>query len=117
MLTGIRLRAHPKPYQKQILSQWMGSARTIWNAKCEEERYHTRFARRFCLMGTYAPIDQSFSQYKHKTPSRCLPSWKGLFQHHTSQECAACGHTHPENRRSQSRLIGSSVALASSSSD
>ncbi len=65
MLTGIRLKAHPTLEQKKVLSQWMGCAKTIWNAKCEDERYHTRFARKYYPVGTYAPVDQSFAQYKH----------------------------------------------------
>ena len=32
----------------------------------EDERYMTRFAQRFCSIGTYAPIDTKFSQYKDK---------------------------------------------------
>lgn len=63
---GIRLKASPTPHQKKLLSQWMGCAKTIWNAKCEEERYHTRFARKYYPIGTYAPIDTKFSQYKDK---------------------------------------------------
>ena len=43
----------------------MGCARVIWNAKCDDERYMTFFARRFCPIGTYAPIDQTYSQYKN----------------------------------------------------
>ncbi len=58
MLEGIKLKANPNPSQKLLLSQWMGSAKTIWNAKCDDERYMTRFARKYCAMGTYAPIDQ-----------------------------------------------------------
>ena len=65
-MQGIRLQAHPNIKQKKILSQWMGCARLIWNAKCEDEAYMTRFARRYCPLGTYAPIDQTFSQYKSK---------------------------------------------------
>ena len=41
MLTGIRLQAHPTPQQRQVLSQWMGCSRFIWNAKCDEHRYYT----------------------------------------------------------------------------
>ena len=44
----------------------MGCAKTIWNAKCEDERYMTRFARKYCVMGIYAPVDQIFSKYKNK---------------------------------------------------
>ena len=66
MLLGIKLKAYPNAQQQQILNQWMGCARVIWNAKCEDERYMTRFARRYCPMGTYAPIDQSYAQYKNQ---------------------------------------------------
>ena len=65
-MQGIRLQAHPNLKQKKILSQWMGCARLIWNAKCEDEAYMTRYARHYCPIGTYAPIDQTFSQYKSK---------------------------------------------------
>lgn len=65
MLTGVRLKARPTLEQRKKLSQWMGCAKTIWNAKCEDERYHTQFARKYHPIGTYAPIDQSFAQYKH----------------------------------------------------
>ncbi|WOG29223.1 helix-turn-helix domain-containing protein [Endozoicomonas sp. 8E] len=36
MLRGIRLKANPTDQQKLVLSQWMGCARVIWNAKCDE---------------------------------------------------------------------------------
>lgn len=64
MLLGIRLKANPTEHQKQILSQWMGCARFIWNAKCDEERYYATFARKFFPIGTYAPIDQTTAQFK-----------------------------------------------------
>lgn len=66
MLLGIRLKANPTPRQKLILSQWMGCARFIWNAKCDEERYYSTFARKYYPIGTYAPIDQKTSQFKNK---------------------------------------------------
>ncbi|WCI48156.1 helix-turn-helix domain-containing protein [Pseudomonas aeruginosa] len=47
MLTGIKLRANPTSHQKLILSQWMGCARSIWNAKVEEERYYRTYARKY----------------------------------------------------------------------
>ena len=50
MLTGIRLRANPTPHQKQVLSQWMGCARSIWNAKVDE-RYYCTFARKYYPIG------------------------------------------------------------------
>lgn len=72
MLTGIKLRANPTSHQKLILSQWMGCARSIWNAKVEEERYYRTYARKYCTIGTYAPIDQTTSQFKSKELSPWL---------------------------------------------
>ena len=72
MLMGIKLQAKPTREQKYILSKWMGCARFIWNAKCEEERYYTRFARRYFPIGTYAPVDQKYSQFKNKMLSPWL---------------------------------------------
>lgn len=74
MLLGIRFKLYPKDKQKQILSQWMGGARFIWNAKCDEERYHTVFARKYYKIGTYAPIDQKTSHFKNKELSPWLYS-------------------------------------------
>lgn len=64
MLTGIRLKANPTDHQRLILSQWMGCARFIWNAKCDEYRYHSSYARKYCPIGTFAPVDQKYSQFK-----------------------------------------------------
>lgn len=66
MLTGIKLRANPTSNQKLILSQWMGCARLIWNAKVDEEKYYCTFARKYYPIGTYAPVDQKASQFKSK---------------------------------------------------
>jgi putative transposase len=64
MLMGIKLQAHPTEEQKLVLSQWMGCARFIWNAKCDEHRYFNIFARKYHPIGVYAPIDCSYAQYK-----------------------------------------------------
>jgi hypothetical protein len=50
MLMGIRLQAHPSKQQKLILSRWMGCARFVWNAKCEEENYLRCFARKYLVV-------------------------------------------------------------------
>lgn len=71
MLLGVRFKAKPTAHQKQILSQWMGCARSIWNAKCDEEYYYATFARKYYPMGTYAPIDQTTAQFKN----RALTPW------------------------------------------
>lgn len=70
MLMGIRLQAHPTVQQKSTLSQWMGCARFIWNAKCDEDRYLRTFARKYMPIGSYA-ADQTTSQFKSKE----LSSW------------------------------------------
>ena len=72
MLTGIKLRANPTSNQKRVLSQWMGCARSIWNAKADEERYYRTFARKYYPIGTYAPIDQKAAQFKSKELSPWL---------------------------------------------
>lgn len=64
MLTGIKFACRPTAAQKKILSQWMGCARFIWNGKCDEERYHRSYARNYCPVGTFAPVDKTYSQFK-----------------------------------------------------
>lgn len=66
MLTGVKFKANPTKAQKEILSQWMGCARVIWNAKCQEERYYSTFARKYRAIGTFAPIDQKYSHFKSR---------------------------------------------------
>jgi putative transposase len=65
-MRGVRFRAYPTAEQKLVLSQWMGCARVIWNAKCAEEAYYRAFALKYYPIGTYAPIDQTYSQFKSK---------------------------------------------------
>lgn len=72
MLLGIKLKASPTCYQKAVLSQWMGCARFIWNAKCDEDRYYTTFARKYCAIGTYSPLDQTYAHFKSKALSPWL---------------------------------------------
>jgi len=66
MLTGVKFRAHPNSKQKLVLSQWMGCARFIWNAKVDEEKYYRTFALKYYPIGTYAPVDQKAAQFKSK---------------------------------------------------
>lgn len=66
MITGIKLQAHPTKEQRRILSQWMGCARFIWNAKCAEDLYLTQFAKLYLPLGTYPEVNQSYSQYKNR---------------------------------------------------
>lgn len=71
MLTGISLRAHPTEMQKLILSQWMGCSRFIWNAKCDEDKYLSTYAKRYLPIGIYPLANQTYSQYKDKE----ITSW------------------------------------------
>ena len=64
MLTGIKTHFYPDPDMAATLSQWIGCARVIYNAKCEEDAYLRKFASRYLPVGTFPPIDKSFSQYK-----------------------------------------------------
>ncbi len=72
MLMGITLQAHPTGAQKKTISQWMGCARFIWNAKCEEEKYLHTFSKRYLPVGTYPEADQTYSQYKNQELSPWL---------------------------------------------
>ena len=77
----------------------MGCARFIWNAKCDEDRYLGSFARKYMPTGTYAPIDQKFSQYKDgdlspwlsECPSQLLRNsavnWYQTYQKFLKGEC------------------------------
>ena len=70
MLMGCKLKANPTREQKRVLSQWMGCARFIWNAKCEENHYLASFAKRYLPLGTLPSVDQTYAQYKTE-----LSSW------------------------------------------
>ena len=99
MLMGIRLQAKPTKQQKLVLSQWMGCARFVWNAKCDEDKYLTAYARRYLPVGTYPPIDQKYSQYKdqelspwlNKCPSQILrnsvSNWMDTYKKFLKGQC------------------------------
>ena len=72
MLKGIFLKANPTREQKIILSQWMGCARFVWNAKYDEDEYLCSFAKKYLPIGTFPKADQSFSQYKNRELSPWL---------------------------------------------
>src|SRR5688572_26056871 len=64
-LTGIKFKAYPTGEQKHTLSQWIGCARFIYNAKCDDDKYlRTFLAHSLRLTGQNVPIDQTYSQYK-----------------------------------------------------
>lgn len=64
MITGIQYSAAPTSKQAITFAQWMGCCRIVWNAKTEEDRYLRKFATWCMPVGTYPPIDKSYSQYK-----------------------------------------------------
>ncbi len=70
MLNGYKFRLYPTPEQQQILLQWIGCQRLIYNAKVQEDRYFRRFARRMVgTAGEPIPVDQQYSQFiTDKTP-------------------------------------------------
>jgi putative transposase len=70
-LTGVKFRAYPTQEQKLIISKWIGCARFIYNAKCDEDLYYRAFlCHSLALTGEKIPIDQTYSQFKTE-----LSSW------------------------------------------
>ena len=81
MLTGIQLRAYPTEHQKLILSQWMGCARFIWNAKCDEDKYFRGFASKFTPFSDYYETqDQKYSHFKSDELSAWLKDCPSTIQ-------------------------------------
>lgn len=64
MLTGIRTHFHPDDAMAHTLSQWIGCARVIYNAKCDEDRYLRKFASRYMPIGTFPEVNKTASQFK-----------------------------------------------------
>ena len=69
MLNGYKFRLYPNTEQEQILLQWIGCQRVIYNAKVQEDRYYRRFQRRMVgTVGMEVPVDQQYSRFiSHKT--------------------------------------------------
>ncbi len=64
MLNGYQFRLYPNPEQEQILLQWIGCQRLIYNAKVQEDRYFRRFARHMVgTAGMPIPVDQEYSRF------------------------------------------------------
>ena len=64
MQTGKRFRAYPTPAQEQILLQWIGHQRFIYNAKVSEDRYYRTFSKKaVSLSGTPVPVDQEYARF------------------------------------------------------
>lgn len=53
----------------QVLRQWIGHQRFIYNAKVQEDRYFRTFARKSLQhVGHYAPVDQQYAHFKKEAP-------------------------------------------------
>ena len=64
MLNGYKFRLYPTPEQQQILLQWIGCQRLIYNAKVQEDRYYRRFQQRMVgTAGGEIPLDQEYSRF------------------------------------------------------
>ena len=64
MLNGYKFRLYPSPEQEQILLQWIGGQRLIYNATVQEDRYFRRVAQRMVgTAGEEIPIDQQYRQF------------------------------------------------------
>lgn len=98
MQTGIRYRAYPSVEQAESLSQWIGCARVIWNAKCDEDQYLRSFASKYLPIKTYAQPDKSYGQYKTELtpwlkdcPSQILRNsatiWANTYQNFFKKRC------------------------------
>ena len=77
MLNGYKFRLYPNQEQQQILFQWIGCQRLIYNAKVQEDRYFRQFAQRMVgTAGEPIPVDQQYSQFiTDRTPFlRAVPS-------------------------------------------
>lgn len=85
MILGVKFRAYPTEEQKLILSQWMGCARFIWNAKCDEDKYYRTFAQKFTIIKQYyLTQDQSYSHFKSKDLSPWLSDCPSQILRNTS---------------------------------
>ena len=64
IINGIKYRVHPTPEMANILSQWIGHQRFIYNAKVGEDKYFRTFSRKsLSLAGIKPPVDQKYSQF------------------------------------------------------
>ncbi len=89
MQIGNRFRLYPTAAQVKLLLQWIGCQRYIYNAKCREDAYFQRFARKsLSHTGQHAPIDQQYSQFKTEqtpwlgeVPSQILRNGAVLWKH------------------------------------
>ena len=64
-MKGQLFQLYPTKNQAKTLLDWIGCQRFIYNAKVSEDRYFRAFSRKsLSLTGNYAPVDQTYSQFK-----------------------------------------------------
>jgi putative transposase len=63
--SGVKFRCRPTAEQINILNQWIGHQRFIYNAKVAEDKYFLAFKKQsLSLTGEPLPSDQQYSQFK-----------------------------------------------------
>ena len=63
--SGVKFRCRPTAEQINILNQWIGHQRFIYNAKVAEDRYFRTFRKHsLAQTGEPLPSDQQYSQFK-----------------------------------------------------
>ena len=65
-LVGRKFRANPTGWQRLILCRWMGCARFVWNAKCEENDYFYNFKQKFLALMPKRPSIKAMPNLKTK---------------------------------------------------
>jgi putative transposase len=64
MILGIKSTFTPRKELGEILTQWIGCARVVYTAKCDEDKYLRTFAKKYLPVGTWPEINKSYSQFK-----------------------------------------------------
>ncbi len=111
MFIGIKEPFYPTAEQQQVLNQWIGCFRFIWNAKVQEDQYYYRFASKFFPKEyAYKCQDYQYSRFKNRelspwlyqVPSQILRNAAKRW-HDTKINAikGICGH--PKIHRKQSR--------------
>jgi putative transposase len=90
-MKGQLFQLYPTKNQAKTLRDWIGCQRFVYNAKVAEDRYFRTFSRKsLSQTGNYAPVDQTYSQFKaeadflKKVPSQVLRNgayrWKDAYK-------------------------------------
>ena len=106
MILGIKSTFNPNGELGETLSRWIGCARVIYTAKCNEDRYLRAFAKKYMPVGTWPEVNKSYSQFKteltpwlNDCPSQILRNSATIW-HHTYQRFfkGLGGRPKPKNR-------------------